>query len=64
MKDEKSLQSSTLVRHPPDLVDRCLYLLLADGVVAPRVVVGSVLLARDQLLRVEKLPVGPSANLL
>ena len=41
-----------------------LYLLLADGVVAPRVVVGCVLLARDQLLRVEKLPVGPSANLL
>ena len=38
--------------------------LLADCVVAAGEVVGCVLLARDQLLRVEKLPVGPSANLL
>ena len=64
MKDEKTLETIRLVRHPPDLVHSNLYLLLADGVVAPRVVVGCVLLARDQLLRVEKLPVGPSANLL
>ena len=40
-----------------------LYLLLPNGVVAPGVVVGSVLLASDQLLRVKELPVGSSPNL-
>ena len=37
--------------------------LLADGVVTPGVVVGRVLLARDELLGVEQLPVGASADL-
>ena len=40
-----------------------LYLLLPNGVVAPGVVVGGVLLASDQLLGVEELSVGPSPNL-
>ena len=38
-------------------------LLLADGVVAAGIVVGGVLLARDQLLGVEQLPVGARADL-
>ena len=37
--------------------------LLADGVVAPGVVVGRVLLPRHQLLRVEQLAVRSSPNL-
>ena len=37
---------------------------LAHGVVAPGVVVGGVLLARDQLLRVEELTVGASTDLI
>ena len=39
-------------------------MLLAHGVVAPGVVVGGVLLARDQLLGVEELAVGASTNLI
>ena len=38
--------------------------LFADGVVTSGVVVGSILLSSDQLLRVEQLAVGPSANLI
>ena len=38
--------------------------LLADGVVATGVVVGSVLLPSDQLLRVEELAVGSCAHLI
>ena len=34
--------------------------LLANGVVPPGVVIGSVLLARNKLLRMKHLPVGPS----
>ena len=45
------------------LVKGDLDLLLADGVVAAGVVVGGVLLARDQLLGVEQLPVGARADL-
>ena len=40
-----------------------LYLLLADGVVPPGVVVRCILLTRDQLLRVEQLPVGSCPDL-
>ena len=35
-----------------------------DGVVAPRVVVGRVLLPRDHVLRVEEMFVGPHFDLL
>lgn len=38
--------------------------LLADGVVAAGVVVGCVLFARDELLGVEQLTVGPGAHLI
>ena len=38
--------------------------LLADGVVAPGIVVGSVLLASHQLLGVEQLAIGASADLV
>ena len=38
--------------------------LLPDNVVAPGVVVGRVLLAGDQLLRVEELAVGPDPHLV
>ena len=40
-----------------------LYLLLADGVVAPRIVVSSVLLSCDHAARVEKVPVGSCPDL-
>ena len=41
-----------------------LYLLLPNGVVAPGVVVGGVLLAIDQLLRMVELTVGPNSGLV
>ena len=45
------------------LVQGHLDLFLADGVVTPGVVVGGVLLACNQLLGVEQLPVSPGADL-
>ena len=53
-----------MVCHPPDLVNSDLDLLLPDGVVTPGVVVGGVLLASDQLLGVEELPVGAHPDLI
>ena len=58
-----TLKSISLIRHPPNLVQSDLNLLLSNGVVTPGVVVGGVLLACDQLLGVEQLPVRASANL-
>jgi hypothetical protein len=40
----------------PELLEHKIDDLLADGVVTPRVVVGRVLLTRDQLFRVEQTP--------
>ena len=53
-----------MIGHPPDLVHRDLNLLLTNGVVTPGVVVGSILLASDQLLGVEELPVGSHFDLV
>ena len=50
--------------HFPDFVEHGVDDLLADGVVTARVVVGRVLLAADQLLGVEQLAVGASADLV
>ena len=54
----------SLICHSPDPVHGDFDLLLSDGVVAPGVVVGSVLLASDQLLRVKELPIGPHLDLV
>ena len=62
VEDEKSLEPSALVGKLSDPVQHQVNNLLADGVVAPGVVVGRVLLARDELLGVEELPVGPSPH--
>ena len=53
MEKKKSLKSRTLVSQLPDSVQNQVHDLLANGVVAPGVVVGSVLLARDQLEMME-----------
>ena len=49
MEEEEALEAGALVGQLPDLVKDEVHDLLADGVVTPSVVVGSVLLARDQL---------------
>ena len=63
MEDEESLEAGAHVRQLPHPVKHQVDDLLADGVVASRVVVGRVLLAGDQLLGVEQLPVGAGADL-
>ena len=64
MEDEEALESGTLVSQLPDPVQNEVDDLLADGVMAARVVVGGVFLPRDQLLRVEQLTIDPIANLV
>ena len=54
----------SLISHSSDPVHGNFNLLLADGVVAPGVVVGGVLLASDQLLRMEELAVCPGPDLV
>merc|ERR1712179_487936 len=58
VEDEESLETGALVSELPDAVEDEVDDLLADGVVTTGVVVGGVLLACDQLLRVEQLTVG------
>ena len=64
MEKKKSLKSSTLVSQFPDSVQNQIHDLLANGVVAPGVVVGSVLLAIDQLLGMVELTVGSNPGLV
>ena len=64
VEDKESLESSALVSQLPDPVQHKVDNLLSDGVVAPGVVVGGVLLASHQLLGVEQLTVGSSTDLV
>merc|ERR1719251_189929 len=64
MEKKKSLKSSTLVSQFPDSIQNQIHDLLANGVVAPGVVVGSVLLAIDQLLGMVELTVGSNSGLV
>ncbi len=64
IEDQESLETSAVVCQLADAVKGKVNNLLANGVVATGKVVGSILLARDQLLGVEQLPVGTSANLV
>lgn len=57
VEHQKALQPGTLIGQLPDPVQHDVHDLLADRVVAPRVVVGRVLLAGDQLLGMEQLTV-------
>jgi len=58
------LEPCALVSQLPDAVKDKVNDLLADGVVATGIVVGSILFASDQLLRVEELTVCTSAYLI
>ena len=64
MEDEETLESGAVVSQLPDPVQDQVHDLLADGVVAPGVVVGGVLLATHHLLGVEELAVGPGPDLI
>merc|ERR1719211_580783 len=64
MEEEEALKAGALVGQLPDPVQDEVHDLLANGVVAPGVVVGGVLLAVDQLLGVVKLAVGSNSGLV
>merc|ERR1719504_368885 len=64
VEEEEALQAGAVVRELADAVEHKVDDLLADGVVATRVVVGGVLLARDELLGVVELAVGARADLV
>src|SRR3546814_198408 len=62
VEDEEALETSAVVSQLADSVEHEVDNLLANGVVTTGVVVGSILLARDDLLRVVELAVGASAD--
>ena len=64
VEDEETLQTRALVSQLADPVQDLVDVLFAHGVMTPGVVVGSILLACDQLLRMKELAVGASANLV
>ena len=64
MEDKESLESSALISQFPDPVQAEIYDLLSDGVVSTCVVVGGILLASDELFRVEQLVVGSSPHFI
>jgi hypothetical protein len=64
VEDEETLETGAVVSQLADTVEDEIDHLLANGVVATSVVAGSILLARDELLRVEQLTVGTSTDLI
>ena len=64
VEDEESLESSALISQLSDCVETEIYDLFSHSVVSTSVVVGSVLLAGYQLLRVKELPVGSSSHFI
>merc|ERR1712005_15230 len=64
VEHEETLEASALVRELAKAVEGEVNNLFANGVMAAGVVVGCVLLAGDQLLRVVELAVGASADLV
>jgi hypothetical protein len=64
VKEKEALQPSALVSQLPDPVQNKVNNLLANGVVTPGIIVGSILLAIDELLRVEELAVSSTPGLI
>jgi hypothetical protein len=64
VEDHEALETSAVISQLADSVEDEVDHLLADGVVTTGVVVGSILLAGDELLRVVELSVGAGADLV
>ena len=64
MKDEKPLKASALVGKLTNALENNIDNLFSDGVVTTCIVVGSILLASDQLFGVEELAIGPCTHLI
>jgi len=64
VEDEETLKTSALLRQLSDSVQNKVNNFLANGVVATSVIVSGILLAGDQLFRMEELAVGSHADLI
>jgi hypothetical protein len=64
VEDEETLETSALVSQLPHSVEAEVHNLLANGVMATGIVVCGILLASDELLGVEQLAVGSSADFI
>ena len=64
MGKQEALKTCALVSQFPNLVHEEVSDLLVSGVVSTGIVISSVFLDRDQLLRVEELAVSSSANFI
>jgi YD repeat-containing protein len=64
VEDQETLETGAVVSELADSVEDEVDELLTDGVVTTSVVVSSIFLTRDELLRVEELTVGTSADLI
>lgn len=64
VENEETLKSRAVVGNTADLVQDLVNELLADSVVTTSIVVGSILLAGDHVLGVEKASVGAGADLI
>jgi hypothetical protein len=64
VEDEEALQTNAVVGNTANLVKDTLNQLLANGIVATSIVVGSVFLSGDHHLGVEKAAVGAGADLV
>jgi hypothetical protein len=64
MEDQESLKTGTVISKLSDSVKDQVNNLLTDGVVTTGIVIGGIFLTRDQLLRVVKLSVGTSSDLV
>jgi hypothetical protein len=64
VEDEKSLETSTVVSQFTDSVEAEVHDFFTDGVMTTSKVVGSILLSRDQLFRVEQLTVSSSTDFI
>merc|ERR1719183_3348491 len=64
IKDHEALQAGAVVRELAEAVEDEVNDLLTDGVMSTGEVVSSILLAADELLRVEQLAVGAGADLV
>jgi deoxyribose-phosphate aldolase len=62
VEDKETLKTGTVVSQLSDSVEDKVNNFLTNGVVTTGVVVGSILLTRDQLLRVVKLSVSTSSD--
>ena len=64
VKDKEPLKATALICHLLDAVHSSVDVLLANCVVAPGIIVGRILLASQELVRVEQLSVGPCLDLV